>query len=195
MHCSVCRRTQQLALMVAFLSVYDPELDWLTITIIPKYGRSELSKQPLGDLRKVAKRVIDTLVEHASGITGVFVVEPSVNTNLNGVENCQWHFHGTFHGVKKSEYRRIKQAFASSDGNGRAVQSKPVTDMAGHIAYISKSEIFGRTDYVRDHGRPGIDKYPIRTAKEALIATGLGSKRIGARVFFINMGELESMLV
>lgn len=43
----------------------------------------------------------------------MFVVEPSFNIDLNVVENCQWHFHGTFHGVKKSEYRRIKQAFAS----------------------------------------------------------------------------------
>lgn len=194
MNCPVCRRSQQLALMVGILTTCDFELPWRTITILPEYGRSELSKQPLGDLRKVAKRVIDTLLEYAPGITGMFVLEPCVEIDLDGVKNCHWHIHGTFHGVKKSEYKCIKQAFSSSDGNGRAAQSKPVTDMAGHIAYISKPEYFGRKEYICSNGEASVDKYPIRTWKEALIATSLGNKRIGARVFFINMGELESML-
>ena len=194
MNCPVCRRTQQLALMVAVLTMCDLELPWRTVTILPEYGRCELSKQPLGDLRKVAKRVIDTLLEHAPGITGVFVVEPCVQTDLEGVKNSHWHFHGAFCGVTKAEYKCIRQAFASSDGNGRAVQSKPVTDMAGHIAYILKSEYFGRKHYLCGNDGHGIDKYPTRTRQEAQIATALGSKRIGGRVFFINMGEVESML-
>jgi hypothetical protein len=194
MNCHVCRRTQQLALMVAFLAAYDAELDWRTISIVPEYGRSELSKQSLGDLRKVAKRVIDTLLHHAPEITGVFVLEPSVNTDLSGVQNCQWHFHGAFCGVKKSEYKCIKQAFASSDRDGRAVRSERVTDMAGHIAYMSKPEIFSRKEYIRSNREFGIHKYPIRTWQEALIATALGTKRISGRVFFINMGEVEGML-
>lgn len=194
MHCHVCRRTQQLALMVAVLTMCDLELPWRTVTILPEYGRCELSKQPLGDLRKVAKRVIDTLLEHAPGITGMFVLEPCVEIDLGGVMNCHWHIHGTFHGVKKSEYKCIKQAFASSEGNGRAVHSKPVTDMAGHIAYILKPEYFRRKKYVCSKGEANVDKYPVRTRREALIASALGTKRIGARVFFINMGEVESML-
>jgi hypothetical protein len=194
MHCHVCRRTQQLALMVAVLTMCDLDLPWRTVTILPEYGRCELGKQPLGDLRKVAKRVIDTLLEHAPGITGMFVLEPCVEIDLDGVKNCHWHIHGTFHGVNKSEYKCIKQAFASSCGNGRAVQSKQVTDMAGHIAYILKPEYFCRNEYVCSNGEANEDKYPVRTRKEALIATALGAKRIGARVFFINMGEVESML-
>lgn len=193
-HCAVCRRSQQLALVLLFLRVCDLGLAWRTITIIPEYGRSELRKQPLGDLRKIVRRVTNTLQEHAPGITGMFVLEPCVEIELDGVENCHWHIHGAFHGIKKSEYKCIKQAFVSSDGAARAVQSKPVTDMAGHIAYILKPEYFGRKKFVRSNGKSSVQKYPIRTAQEALIATALGTKRIGARVFFINMGEVESML-
>ncbi|MEP4529537.1 MAG: hypothetical protein ABJ050_19655 [Paracoccaceae bacterium] len=195
MHCHVCRRTQQLALMLAFLTVCDLELAWRTITIIPGYGRSELGKQPLGDLRKVVKRVIGTLLEHAPGITGMFVVEPSVNTDRHGVRNCQWHVHGIFRGVKQAEYQNIKQDFAWSDGDGRDVQSQKVTDVAGHIAYMAKPVCFSRNKYVRNNGEPSIHKYPIRTAQEALIATALGKKRISGRVFFINMGEVENIVI
>lgn len=61
-NCHACRRSNQLELIAAFLTVGDLTKIWRTITIVPYYGQSELSKQPLGDLRKVIKRIIDTLL-------------------------------------------------------------------------------------------------------------------------------------
>lgn len=193
-NCPACRRSQQLASIAAFLTACDIEQCWRTITIIPAYGRSELNKQPLGDLRKVTKRVIETLQEHAPRISGMFAMEASVNTDLRGVQNCQWHVHGIFQNVKEAEYRKIQKAFKCSDGSSRAVHSKKARDVVGYTAYMLKPEIFGRNTYMREDGRQGTGKYPVRTRQEAWIASGLGVRKIRKRVFFLNLKEVETLL-
>ena len=203
-HCNVCRRSQQLALLRGMqeseaqrLKNQKREKVWRSITIVPEYGRCELRSLPEGGIVHFGSQVVKTLQAHAPRIQGVFVIEPSVNIDLQRANSCQWHVHGIFNRVKRVEYEAIQKAFTwespvqSLDLLQRftPVYTRRVTDLYGQLVYMAKPQILSRRAIgtkIRNTAK-GVPS----TRQEALIAAALYPEKIGSRMMFLNMKSVR----
>jgi hypothetical protein len=206
-HCNVCRRSQQLRLMcemqrfeTEWLKSQCKPKCWRAITILPENGFCKLQELPEGGIREFGQQVSKTLKTHAPRIQGVFVIEPSVNIDQNGISRCQWHVHGIFNRIKRKEYMAIQKAFAWTDQRETGdllqwftpVLQQKVTNFCGQVAYMAKAQIrLGReVGGKRRNTAKGIPS----CKQEALIAAALFPETIDKRLIFIDMEGVKDGL-
>lgn len=191
--CPVCKRLHQLQLLAGFYLTGSHLKKWRTITIIPEYGQSELGKQPLGGLRKFAKRLKDSLEETAPRMKGIFVIETSIDRKTDGTTSCQWHVHGLMRSLNKSEYAEIKKRFAWKRGSCKAVRQSKAEDAIGWLGYASKSEIFSR-NYSQAEEPEAFSKSVANLTQEACVAEALQTRRVHRRLIVVGMDEFKAVL-
>jgi len=186
--CPVCRRSQQLMMMAEHADLpkkaghSTTKKGLRSITIIPQYGETHVGELPEGGLRKFKRRIRRDVLKCAPGFQGLLCVDVSWNIGMTRRECWQWHVHGIFGNITQREYKAIKSQFGQIAGRAdRPVLQRKVYDVTGQLAYMFKSNFFGRKNYQKTGERRNTSKFILSIQQELKLAEVLCRLKVSQR--------------
>lgn len=159
------------------------------VTIIPEAGRSTPDDLTNMNLSKFIADFSRHFRNSAPKAYLLGCVDISLNDHrkIGGDVHCQFHVHSTVVGLKKGDREQLRETFKwQSDGCARPVVIKSLTDVAGQLAYMSKSNFVRRVSYYKNGRKTRIETMSL--AEEAELSAWLANYPADKRV--IRIGDI-----
>jgi hypothetical protein len=149
-------------------------------------------------LLKVKDRASGLFRKAARGSIFVVCMDFSWNNQAAiGLEDhWQVHFHGVAFGLKKAGRDKIVKSLKKGDDPSyRPLVVKKLTNPAGYLGYMAKSEFCERISYIDDRGRRNTRIQPLSIEREVALAQWLYPLKANQRLFTVgNTDNLPSLV-
>jgi len=194
--CPRCRWRAQHIFIAQMLPVIRAERGaalWSSITIIPEFGVMVACKLPRSGLRGFKDQICAAMRKMAPDAVGVFCIDISLERNLGQREFLQLHVHGIIRDLSADECNRICRRFAWQKDSScyRPVQTEPVYDSFGQLAYMSKPQFFRRDQYTNAKGKLQHQKKIMSFEQEFQLVKALSAFKAQQRIFYLGMQPLK----
>lgn len=197
--CTRCRTREQRLFMFKAHPLLDPgkgTTSPIAINVIPGFGRTEVGALPKGGLRSFKNQISAHFRKAGTNAVAVMSVDVSVERRVGEQEYWQWHVHGILFNPDETMLERLRQQFSwreKDDSNGvcyRPVQTKPISDRFGWLAYMSKPDFYMREQRPDHNGQLKISKMRISMQQEIALVKVLSKFKVKQRFFYIGMDPL-----
>jgi hypothetical protein len=161
------------------------------ITIVPKKGEVGLGELPGCGFRSFKDQIAKVIKKAAPDAKAILRVECSLERRIDQPDYWQWHVHGLIWGFNKQSYGKLRDAVAwpkkSSEEVGcvRPAQCKPVTDLLGWLAYMSKPELKICEPRIDSNGQQIRTKRTVTIQQEVEFARVLSKFKASQCVFYV----------
>jgi hypothetical protein len=168
----------------------------IAINIIPGFGRTEVGELPKGGLRSFKNQISANFRRAGTNAVAVMSVDVSVERKVGEQEYWQWHVHGILFNPDETMLQQLRQQFSwreKEDSNGncyRPVQTKPISDRFGWLAYMSKPDFYMREQRPDHNGQLKVSKMRVSMQQELFLTKALSKFKVKQRFFCIGMDPL-----
>jgi len=195
--CPRCRLRNQRVFMlktIPLVCVRSGSSAWGAITIIPRFGRTEVGELPKGGLRGFGDQIKAAIRKIHPEAVAEMCVDISLERLVGGREYWQWHVHGVIFKPQPDSLDKLRPRFTwqnKGSDNGscyRPFQVEEMEDSVRWLAYCSKPEFYVRVQQLDAEGGLEFVKKKVTIQQELHFVKVLSDIKVGQRFFRIGKG-------